>query len=303
MSTAAARSGITRTKGYEYYVNKFEEWGYTVLTTKEEFGGKASDWLEMKCEQDHISKKRPKTCNDTTGRGYACGKCVGITKSKMYSKSDEEVKDMLKNTTLTWTGEKYQSIKHKIELTCQECGHVFKKTLSNVIWCDGWCPACNMTVGEKMIKKWLDDNKEWISYESQFISKPDPYDPRTHCKDKGYLRFDFMIEPHDGLQMLVEYDGAQHFESVDFFGGEDTLENRKRKDIVKNYHCWLYGIPLLRIHCLDIKKIPQLLESFVAQNRYKIPKNPIYYSSNHLYDDLHNMTIENIYKQHSYLRK
>ena len=99
MSTAASRSGATRTKGYEYYVEKFKNKGYTVLTSKEDFGGRACDWLEMKCEHGHVSRKRPKTCNDKTGRGYPCRDCGSLKKSKMYSKSDQDVHDLLKNTT------------------------------------------------------------------------------------------------------------------------------------------------------------------------------------------------------------
>ena len=50
---------------------------------------------------------------------------------------------------------------------------------------------------------------------------------------------------------LIEYDGRQHFESVDIWGGEDALLKRKINDEIKNNYCIKNRIPLLRISYLE----------------------------------------------------
>ena len=48
--------------------------------------------------------------------------------------------------------------------------------------------------------------------------------------------------------MCVEYDGTQHFKSVDFFGGEESLKYTKINDKIKNNFCKKSNIKLIRIN-------------------------------------------------------
>lgn len=68
------------------------------------------------------------------------------------------------------------------------------------------------------------------------------------CKNINYLRFDFFLPE---TNTLIEYDGRQHFESVDIWGGEDALLKRKINDEIKNNYCIKNRIPLLRISYLE----------------------------------------------------
>jgi len=45
----------------------------------------------------------------------------------------------------------------------------------------------------------------------------------------------------------IEYDGIQHFESIDYFGGDDNLKNTKINDKIKNNYCKKHNIKLFRI--------------------------------------------------------
>jgi very-short-patch-repair endonuclease len=64
------------------------------------------------------------------------------------------------------------------------------------------------------------------------------------CKDKKPLPFDF-YDRENGL--VIEIDGAQHFRSVDYFGGESSLAYTKSHDLLKNTFCSDNDIKLIRI--------------------------------------------------------
>ena len=47
------------------------------------------------------------------------------------------------------------------------------------------------------------------------------------------------------LSIAIEYQGVQHFSSVDIFGGEEGLKDRKERDAKKRRLCELHGIDLI----------------------------------------------------------
>ena len=69
--------------------------------------------------------------------------------------------------------------------------------------------------------------------------------------------FEWLISP-DGYKMyvdffltkynlVIEYDGEQHFQPNEYFGGESELNYRKQCDEIKNDYCRKHHIPLIRI--------------------------------------------------------
>ena len=104
------------------------------------------------------------------------------------------------------------------------------------------CPRCNESRGEKQIAEWLDNHGV------QYV----PQKTFDDCKNKKLLPFDFYIPDKN---ICIEYDGKQHFEPIDFFGGEDGFEQCKYRDEVKNAYCKDNNINLLRIpYNKDIKE-------------------------------------------------
>ena len=59
------------------------------------------------------------------------------------------------------------------------------------------------------------------------------------------LRFDFAIFNNNKLVYLIEYQGEQHFRSVDFWGGEEKFLERKKYDKMKEEYCNNMNIPLI----------------------------------------------------------
>lgn len=126
----------------------------------------------------------------------------------------------------------YSALKNKVPIICPDHG-IFYQNLNNHISGQG-CPACSLPKGEIMIKNKLDELG--IEYIQQKTFKG--------CKYKQSLHFDFYIPE---LNLCIEFDGVQHFEAIEFFGGEEGLVKIQHNDKIKNDYCLNNSILLIRI--------------------------------------------------------
>lgn len=110
------------------------------------------------------------------------------------------------------------------------------------------CPRCNDSKGEKEISNIL--NYLNIKYTSQKRFKD--------CKYKKTLPFDFYIH-NKKSKLLIEFDGRQHFESVEIFGGKNGLRDTQLRDKIKNDFAKEKNIPLLRIPYTEQDNIKKTL--------------------------------------------
>lgn len=72
------------------------------------------------------------------------------------------------------------------------------------------------------------------------------------------LPFDFYIPKNN---ILIEYDGEQHYKSVKMWGGDNAFEKRKLHDSIKTKYCLDNKIKLLRIPYWDFDNIDEILNS------------------------------------------
>ena len=96
------------------------------------------------------------------------------------------------------------------------------------------CTVCNESHGEREIIQWLDNNS--IEYIPQYRF--------NDCRDKYPLPFDFYLPQHN---VCIEYNGRQHYEPVEFFGGNEDFKIRQIHDRMKMDYCESSGIDLLCI--------------------------------------------------------
>lgn len=127
----------------------------------------------------------------------------------------------------------YQGMHEYITMKHNTCGHVWNTKPSDFRAGHG-CPKCASSKGEKYIRKWLNgqhiDNIEQKRFDD--------------CRDKLPLPFDFYLPTYN---LIIEYDGRQHFEEVRAWGGEQGLALYQRHDAIKNQYCKDNNINLLRI--------------------------------------------------------
>lgn len=168
-----------------------------------------------------------------------CSECY-----KFKKLSQEDVKRFLNNFGYDVVGE-YKTANKKIKILCPE-GHIYSATYAHFY--DGKrCPHCKRSTGEIRISEYLKKNK--ISFKSEYVV--------NSIEGIEYARFDFYIKE---LNLIIEYDGQQHFEPVEKFGGQEAFKRTQYRDSIKNRYCLENGINLIRIPYWDYKNIEKILD-------------------------------------------
>ena len=104
------------------------------------------------------------------------------------------------------------------------------------------CPTCNESVGERIIRTYLEDNDIEYEQEHRF----------DDCRFKYPLIFDFYIPK---LNTVIEFDGIQHFECVEHFGGAETLNVTRKRDSIKNEYINKSNMRMVRLNYKEIDMI------------------------------------------------
>lgn len=179
----------------------------------------------------------------TLTRGHGCPKCANnlLKDSETFKKEVFELE-----------GEEYEVIgeyidsKTKIKMKHKICNNIFEINPTKFI-SGTKCLNCRASKGEKKILKFLIEKH--IKYSQEFVFQ----DMETN------MRFDFAIKENDKVICLIEYDGIQHFEPIEFWGGVGALEDTKRRDEIKNKYCKENNIPLIRIPYWEQENIADIL--------------------------------------------
>ena len=169
--------------------------------------------------------------------GKGCPMCGGNMplsteefKNRVYEKVGEEYEVL---------GE-YKNNKTYIKMLHKVCGTEYEATPTSFMDSEkGNCNVCRLKTsrGENIICEIL--KSESIDFMREYRI--------DGCMDVRPLPFDFAIFEDGALSGLIEYDGRQHFESIEHFGGEESLLGTIKRDGIKNQYCQENDIPLLRI--------------------------------------------------------
>lgn len=140
------------------------------------------------------------------------------------------------------------------ECECPLCGSLFYELPAKVN--NGHATSCGcriQSLGESCVKSVLEDMG--IEFHPQYTF--------DDCKYIYVLRFDFGILHNGKLLGLIEYDGKQHFEPIEYFGGLDGFNKTKKRDQIKNTYCGIHNIPLLRLpYTLSFEEIKIKLHEY-----------------------------------------
>ena len=170
-------------------------------------------------------------------QGSGCHVCRNEKMRNRFLKSnDEYVYDLATINKDVIALEKYVNARTPIKHRCLIDGwewHVSPDALLRGHGCPQ-CNKCNKSFGEKAIASWLDSKN--ILYK--------PQETFCDCKDKYVLRFDFYLTDYN---ILIEYNGIQHYKPVDFFGGQEGYEGTIKRDGIKENYCKYNDITLVTI--------------------------------------------------------
>jgi len=138
----------------------------------------------------------------------------------------------------------------KVWWKCQiDSSHKWSATPLNRTIKKSQCPYCNSSSGERVIKNYLIDNN--IKFSRQYRI-PD-------CKNKRSLPFDFAVHLNNNI-VLIEFQGLQHYEPINLYGGKDNFEKQKINDSIKRNYCYENNITLIEVKYNQIKDIPKLFQ-------------------------------------------
>lgn len=191
-----------------------------------------------------------KGCGDEyqTRKGSPKRYCSDSCMKKHTMKSHEQfVAEILqRHKGLIVPLELYDGGSKLMKYKCLKCGNENVKRAEKLR--TSGCPICHgvFSLGEQTVEEYLIE-KEY-SYEMQYKFET--------LKMNGVLRYDFAVFKDGKLSFLIEYDGRQHFEVIDSWGGIEELKRTQASDKMKSGFAKENNIPLIRIKytCRDIKK-------------------------------------------------
>lgn len=236
-----------RTKTHEQFCSELQQTFPNIIplekyvnnNTKIKFRCTVCNYEWLKIPATLVSKARPKGCP-------VCGGCMLKTQEQF----EEQIKR--KNPYVAITG-KYINDATKIEYRCNICGLLHKATPSVLLQGRG-CPICNASKGEKRIKEFLDANGYSYRVQKEF--------PDLLGVGYGHLSYDFYLQDNN---VLIEYQGKQHYEPINFFKRTDIdevemFEIQKIHDKRKKDYAEENGFRLIIIPYWDYNNINLILQ-------------------------------------------
>lgn len=126
-----------------------------------------------------------------------------------------------------------------VNIICKKHGEFLQKPIKHLS--GHGCPICKTSSGEREIHGFLEKNLYNFRTQYKFFD----------CANINLLRFDFAILDNNKVKCLIEYQGRQHYEPVDYFGGLEGLKNTRLRDKIKYNYCKEHNIPLYYITYKD----------------------------------------------------
>lgn len=193
--------------------------------------------IQFQCSAGHYINITPRAL----ATGVGCSRCNKTT-GRVHL---EDMKDRLRDVGLKLVDDsEYVNVTTKITVQCAN-GHISKVLPHNTYTGHG-CGLCKISAGEKAVEEALQSLGVQYVREKTFPT----------CKNKLVLPFDFYVED---LNLLIEYDGMQHYEPVEFFGGIPNLRYVQYLDSIKTKWAEDNGVILLRIPYTELKSVNDIV--------------------------------------------
>ena len=156
---------------------------------------------------------------------YDCPKCKATQFEEFEKKANE-----IHNHKYIYHKADFINGKNKTRITCPIHGDFWQRADSHL---EGiGCIKCSISKLERSVEILLTKNK--INY----ISQAD----KNQFKWLNRMRLDFYLTDYN---IAIECQGRQHFESIDYFGGDEKLIYTQNQDILKNKLCKENNVPIL----------------------------------------------------------
>lgn len=137
----------------------------------------------------------------------------------------KEVRIVFENNDLELLSDVYKNAHSPLKCRCKKCSNVWNITYANVHQRYS-CPQCSSCKSQKKLFKTI--KKIFLNLDCFFNFKEFVW---LRSKSSRPQEIDIFVP---ALKLAIEYDGKQHFQSIDFFGGEKAFNLIKKLDQNKN---------------------------------------------------------------------
>lgn len=162
--------------------------------------------------------------------GHRCSYCAGLYQdTETYREKIEE----LYGNEYSLLSE-YKKANKMVKIRHNVCGYEWDTNATNFLQGKSHCPRCQESNGEALIRKALNETFGLVENDTYY------YGYRLPNK----LHLDFWIPLH---RIAIEYDGIQHYQARDFFGGKLEFNKQQIRDRRKDKYCKDNDISLVRI--------------------------------------------------------
>ncbi len=188
--------------------------------------------------------------------GKGCKKCASITTANKTKIGRDEFLRRARNTHgIQYEYGEYKGMHNKMEMFCPTHGLFLCTPHNHIVGCG--CPNCANSYGEKNIHIWLNDHG--INHEQHkhiLIGKHNYY-------------VDFYLE-YFGLKFVIEFNGIQHYQPINFFGGEKRFKEQQKRDQMIRDFCLENNIIILEVSYQKTKdEIYKLLNKLFIMCKFK----------------------------------
>lgn len=172
-------------------------------------------------------------------RGGGCPKCAIKQRNFNLKYSTDQfiiISKKLHGDKYDYSLVDYEYNTDKVTIICPKHGKFEQKP--NIHLQGSGCPMCKQSRGEEKITQFLTKNNVKFIYQKGF----------DDCRNVNRLFFDFYLPDSN---MCIEFDGKQHYEINEYFGGIKSFIELQKRDEIKNEYCLNNNIKLHRIRYDD----------------------------------------------------
>jgi len=209
----------------------------------------------LKCPKHGYFEQRVNTLLNGI-KPYCCSNKQPWSTEKFIGESKK-----IHGTYYDYSKTKYKNCRTKVIIICPTHGEFLQSPMNHLHMKTG-CPVCSASKGERIIEKWLQNNS--IQYIRQYRFED--------CRYKNPLVFDFAIMNNDTVNLLIEFQGEQHYRPIDWSGKlseketNEIFETYKKRDEIKKLYCQENNWEILYIPHWKEKEIKKILKMAIISD-------------------------------------
>ena len=184
--------------------------------------------------------------------GQGCRKCKIDKYKRIFQMGKERFIDKaqkIHGDRYDYSQVEYVNNKTDVIVICPEHGPFPVAPQDHLQGMNG-CPKCQTLKGEKRIILWLEEHGINYKWHKSVRS------PLAPGKRKKFIP-DFYVE---SANLMIEYNGEQHYRPLEQWGGEQQFKKQQRRDAAFREYCKQEGITLLEIPYTEFDRIESILD-------------------------------------------